>query len=109
MVHHLAISCVYYTVFYFLGESNMDNLVTEEKVIELLNKKYILLAISKSCKLSFRVKLYNHRFIFTNENMTLRFLENEFKNIINQYNFYLINDNEDVIINQEFDPLTLKQ
>ena len=87
----------------------MDNLVTEEKVIELLNKKYILLAISKSCKLSFRVKLYNYRFIFTNENMTLRFLENEFKNIINQYNFYLINDNEDVIINQEFDPLTLKQ
>ncbi len=87
----------------------MDNLVAEEKVIELLNKKYILLAISKSCKLSFRVKLYNNRFIFTNENMTLRFLENEFKNIISQYNFYLINDDEDVIINQEFDPLTLKQ
>ena len=95
--------------FIFLGDSNMDNLVAEEKVIELLNKKYILLAISKSCKLSFRVKLYNNRFIFTNENMTLRFLENEFKNIISQYNFYLINDDEDVIINQEFDPLTLKQ
>lgn len=87
----------------------MDNLVAKEKVIELLNKKYILLAVSNSCKLSFRVTLYNHRFIFTNENMTLRFLENEFKSIISQYNFYLINDNEDVIINQEFDPLTLKQ
>lgn len=87
----------------------MDNLVAEEKVIELLNKKYILLAVSNSCKLSFRVTSYNHRFIFTNENMTLRFLENEFKSIISQYHFYLINDNEDVIINQEFDPLTLKQ
>ena len=37
--------------FIFLGDSNMDNLVAEEKVIELLNKKYILLAISKSFKL----------------------------------------------------------
>ena len=87
----------------------MDNFVSEDKVLELLKKKYILLAVSKSCKLSFRTKLVHNRIIFTNENMTLRFLEQEFINILNQYTFYLIVDDNDITINQEFDQLTLKQ
>lgn len=87
----------------------MKNKLSLEETIELLSKRYILAAVSTTCKDVFYVKEYKNKYIFFNENIKFRLDKEQFSDCFFQYKFYLIKDTNCIEINQEFDPLTMKQ
>ena len=87
----------------------MKKVIDSKEILDLLNKKYILAAVAISNMKGYYVSFVKDKYIFSNANVTYKFNKETFLNTLCEYNFYLIDNKEDISINQSFDITTLKQ
>lgn len=87
----------------------MKRITDKKEIIELLNKKYILAAVATSNMKGYYVALIKNKYVFNNDALSFKLNKDTFIDVIDEYNFYLIESKEDISINQEFDTTTLKQ
>lgn len=87
----------------------MQKVNTKEEVITLLDKRYILAAISIATNNAFFVFKNKNKITIYNTNLKYVVTVEMFISVFNEYNYYLIDSKDDITINPDFDVLTLKQ
>lgn len=80
-----------------------------KELVDLLNKKYILVAVAISNQKGYYVSQVKNKYIFSSEYLTMKYNKEMFLTLFEEYNFYLVENKEDIIIDQSFDVTTLKQ
>lgn len=87
----------------------MKKVENSKELLDLLSKKYILVAVAISNQKGYFVNQVKSKYIFSNEFLTIKYTKQMFLDLIGEYNFYLVESKEQVVINQDFDINTLKQ
>lgn len=87
----------------------MQKVNTKEEVITLLDKRYILAAISIATNNAFFVSKNKNKITIYNKNLKYVVAVEMFILMFNEYNYYLVDSKDDITINPDFDVLTLKQ
>lgn len=85
----------------------MQKVNAKEEVITLLDKRYILAAISIATNNAFYIS--KNKIAIYNTNLKYVVTVEMFISMFNEYNYYLIDSKDDITINPDFDVLTLKQ
>ncbi|MCH5180641.1 MAG: hypothetical protein J1F32_05475 [Erysipelotrichales bacterium] len=87
----------------------MKKVIDKKEILDLLSKKYILVAVAVSNMKAYYVTLIKNKYVFNNPSVSYKFTKGNFIEVISEYNFYLVDSKEEISINQEFDINTLKQ